>query len=169
MELISLFCIKLHCLHVEPLHVLCQANVWEKRPPNLTTIITRSHKHSLFYIAVLSGAREFRKQTWMCNKNVPTLGRQSNFYILKAPMNYIHSNQVWPHKITLCHLQTHHKKIYIKNRHHDVHKKLKWKNVMLSLILTGPKATLTWDRAPLNDRVARGSQPASYLIKLGST
>lgn len=29
-------------------------------------------------------------------KKVPTLGRQSNFYILKAPVKYIHSNQVCP-------------------------------------------------------------------------
>lgn len=31
-------------------------------------------------------------------KKVPTLGRQSNFYIVEAPMNYMHSNQVCPHK-----------------------------------------------------------------------
>lgn len=40
--LVSLFCTKLHCPHVESLHGLYQVSVWEKRPSN-----TNHHHHKI--------------------------------------------------------------------------------------------------------------------------
>lgn len=59
-------------------------------------------------------------------KVVPPPSRQSDLYILKAPMNYTHSNQVHPRKSHSAIIKLI-VKIYIKNQHPDVHIRLKQK------------------------------------------
>lgn len=90
----------LHLLYMESLHVPYQVSVWKKTPSNPNHHPTRSHKHDLFlsYNNIICCQRISLTNLDVQQKKSPHTRQAVKFYILKAPMNYVHSNQVCPHK-----------------------------------------------------------------------